>query len=82
MHGVFAGVTGTSPLRYDGKAEPRPKSVFRFLISPSVRSRFSPRPDTKRKTTVSVVFLFGRGNWIRTNDDGVRVRSLTAWRYP
>jgi len=24
----------------------------------------------------------GWGGWIRTNDDGVRVRGLTTWRHP
>ncbi len=39
-------------------------------------------PTKKINTPFWACHFFGRGNRIRTYDHGVRVRGLTAWRYP
>ena len=46
---MIAGVTGTSPLRYDGRAEPGPKSAFSFSNFSARSVAVLPAPRYKKK---------------------------------
>ena len=58
---MIAGVTGTSPLRYDGRAEPGPKSDIPFSNFFRPFGRGSPRAPTQKEKPPFRWFFFLAG---------------------
>ena len=76
--GSFLKIVHSNTTWKDGKLHHEYRQSFDFIAKKTM-STYKKRPFFVRKTTV---VYFGWGARIRTSDDGVRVRCLTAWRHP